>query len=99
MVSVDGDIGDIDRDDPVGPDPEFQAALVSLERAMKAAAQRKGRTLETICLAWITADGENEFGAATVKGNIAPEAIEFVCDVIADDSGTFDLPTPKRALN
>jgi hypothetical protein len=93
------DSGDIDRDDPVGPDPDFQAALVGLEKAMKAAAQRKGRTLETICLGWITADDQNEFGAATVKGNIAPEAIEFVCDVIADDSGAFDLPEPKRALN
>jgi hypothetical protein len=81
-------------DEPVGVDAAVQEALAVLQRTMVAAAASKGHHMQTVCLVWATEKDGDAFGGTLVKGDVSPDVMEFLAEIILDDGEDASFPDP-----
>lgn len=83
----------IPAEEPVGLDPAVQEALAVLERAMVAAAMRDGHAMQTFVLLWASQKDGESFGGRLIKGDVSEDMIEFLTEILQDE--TEDVPVPN----
>jgi hypothetical protein len=70
-----------------------QEVLAVLERAMVAAAKRDGHVMQTVALLWSSEKDGETFGGSQIKGDVSGDMIEFLTEILQDD--TEDVPVPN----
>ncbi len=73
--------------EPVGMDSDVHKAMLALEKAMAAAARRQGMELQTVVLLWASAKDGDAYGGSLVKGDTSVKVMEFLNEILQDDSG------------
>ena len=85
--------------EPIGGDAAVKEALSVLEKAMFAAATRQGFAMRTLCLVWALEKDTDAYGASFLKGDSTPETLQFLSDILLDDSDGVEIPDPRGVLN
>lgn len=85
--------------EPVGVDAAVQEALAVLERTMVAAATAKGHTMKTVCLVWASEKDGDAYGGSLVKGDVSPDVMEFLAEIVLDDTEDAEFPDPLARRN
>lgn len=80
--------------EPIGLDPAVQEALSVLERAMVAAARKTGHEMQTFVLLWASEKDGDGYGGSLIKGDVSDDTVEFLVEILRDDSGDVAIPDP-----
>lgn len=81
-------------EEPIGLDPAVQEALAVLERTMVAAARRDGHEMQTFALLWASAKDGATFGGSLIKGDVSGDMVEFLTEILQDDTEDVELTSP-----
>lgn len=80
--------------EPIGRDPAVQEALSVLERAIVAAAAKEGHMMQTMALVWASAKDGDGYGGSLIKVDTSDDTIEFLVEILRDDSDDIEIPDP-----
>lgn len=80
--------------EPIGRDPAVQEALSVLERAIVTAAAKDGHVMQTMVLVWASEKGGDGYGGSLIKGDVSDDTIEFLVEILRDDSDDIEIPDP-----
>lgn len=61
---------------------------------MVAAAARDGHVMQTMAMIWASEKDGDGYGGSLINGDVSDDVIEFLVEILRDDSDDIEIPDP-----